>query len=451
MKTTKLPLYDYQREIVDFMVRQGSCINASFVGSGKTITSFGVADTYESTRNLVVAPKSVVAQWKDEGVKFMPEYEYFLVEGNAKERAEIIENALLCSKPYFLIISYEQARIEFDTLASQKWGCVFFDEGHRLVNPKTKTYKILKTLDCYRRYILTATPIQNSAIDMFGVMDFIRPGTLGNYWQFMNRYVIKDYWGSIKYFKNMDHLSEVCAPYIIRKSLEEVSLQLPPITQTDLIIQLSDKERKLYDQIKKRTLLDIEALDISKIPNPPVLDNTLTNIGKLFELCDSLELLGENTESSKLEMLKEHLENTLVNGNKAIIITRFSRMAEILTRELSHLSPLLITGQTSNRKDILDEFNNSPKHRLLVGTEAIGQGLNLQVANILYNYDLPWNPAKLEQREGRIYRNGQDKNTFVYNLLVDKSVDMWVKRKINSKESLSRKLLRDDIKEMLND
>jgi SNF2 family DNA or RNA helicase len=108
---------------------------------------------------------------------------------------------------------------------------------------------------------------------------------------------------------------------------------------------------------------------------------------------------------------------------KAILITRFSRMAHILKRELAKWNPLVITGETQNRQEILKKFEEDPQYRILIGSEAIGQGLNLQkAANILINVDLPWNPARLEQRIGRIHRNGQEKPVFVYNLVQYSSI-----------------------------
>ena len=170
-----------------------------------------------------------------------------------------------------------------------------------------------------------------------------------------------------------------------------------------------------------------------------------------MEVCDSLELIGESSESSKIELLKEHLETRLANGEKAIIITRFERMAKILYRDLSLYSPVIITGATKDRAGAIREFEQSDR-RILIGTEAIGQGLNLQLACILYNFDLAWNPSRMEQRAGRIYRNGQDKPVFIYNLICTKTVETWLQKKLEAKEELSASLLPKSllsIKEMI--
>lgn len=229
-------------------------------------------------------------------------------------------------------------------------------------------------------------------------------------------------------------------------------MQLPEYTETTLPVELSPVERKLYDQMKMELLFEIQEQLINKIDNPVGLQMSVVKMGKLFELCDSMELLGEENTSTKLEVLKEHLESTLQNGQKAIIITRFSRMAEILSRKLSEYQPLIITGKTQNRQDILRTFAEVPSARILLGSEAISQGLNLQVANILYNFDSAWNPAKMEQRAGRVYRNGQIKPVFIYNLVVKKSVETWLQTKLVGKAELSASLLPKtltEIKEIL--
>lgn len=352
----------------------------------------------------------------------------------------------------YMVIGYETARIDSNHLLTVDWDVIITDEAHRLANPNTKLYKALKSLRARHRFALTATPVMNKPEDMYGIINWIRPGSLGNYYGFLNRYIVKDMWGSPKYYKNMDELALRCKPYIIKKTLDEVELQLPKYTEAELPVQLSAHEIKNYDLIKSELLFDIEKQIINKIENPVMLQLSIVKLGKLFELCDSMELLGEDTTSSKLEVLKEHLESTLQNGQKAIIITRFQRMATILEKALMDYEPLTITGQTSGRQEILKDFESNPKRRILIGTSAIEAGLNLQIANILYNYDSAWNPARMEQRAGRIYRNGQDKPVFIYNLVVQKSVEGWLQKKLVIKKELSERLLPksfEEIKEML--
>ncbi len=333
------------------------------------------------------------------------------------------------------------------------FNTIIYDEMQMLASPTSQRSKAALKLKAEHKFGLTATPILNSPMDIWMPMNILRPGCLGSWYQFSARYISKDVWGSPKFFKNMDELSKRCAPYIIKRTLEEVGMQLPPYTEEELPVTLNALERKNYDLMKAELLFSIEPMVISKIENPVMLQSSIVKLGKLMEICDSMELIGDHKDSSKLELLKEHLEGSLVDNNKCLIVTRFERMARILERELVKWNPLLITGQTQNRQDIVDKFNNEDDFRILIGTATLESGLNLQRANLLYNFDLAWNPARMTQRAGRIYRNGQEKPVFIYNLVCEKTVETWLQRKLIKKQELADKLLPTtfvELKEMLN-
>lgn len=445
---TTMPLYDFQKQVAQFMVESGSCLNACFVGAGKTLTCLAVCEHLKAKKVLIIVPKSVLLQWAEVEIpKWLPLANVDVISGN-----KYVRQMQYRSLRQYVVMGYETFRSDVEEISYMEWDVVIADEAHRLASPKTKTYKAMQQIKATHRFALTATPVMNKAEDMFGIINWVKPGALGNYYAFCNRYCVKDQWGSVKFYRNMDELAVRVAPHIIKKTLEEVGLELPAKTETDLPVELSGAETKLYSDIRRELLFEIDKLLINKIQNPVMLQATIVKIGKLFELCDSLELLGENKRSSKLEVLKEHLESTIQNGQKAIVITRFARMAKILTRELAQYSPLLITGATDDRQGVLTQFEVQPARSLLVGTEAIGQGLNLQMANVLYNYDLAWNPARMEQRAGRIHRQGQEKPVFIYNLVVQRSVETWLQRKLEDKKQLSERLLPTTavgIKEML--
>src|SRR6185503_6011581 len=374
----ELPLYPYQQEIVGFLLSQPYALNASFVGSGKTLTSLALCQAVNARRVLIIAPKSVVLQWAEGEIpKWLPNAAATPVIGSTHARRTHYTEY----SSGFVVVGYETARMDIEHLAMFEWDVIITDEAHRLANPSTKLYKALKKLKSKRRLALTATPVMNKAEDMFGIMNWLRPGMFGNYYSFIWRYCVKGGYmdRQIVGNKNTKELADKCAPYIIRKTLAEVDLQLPPYTETEIPVMLSPQERKNYDLIVKELLFDIDRAIISKLDNPVMLQTTVVKLGKLFELCDSMELLGESLESSKLEVLKEHLESTLINGQKAIIITRFSRMVGILEDQLKEYRPLTITGATENRAEIIKAFESEGNRKILIGSEAIGQGLNLQV------------------------------------------------------------------------
>jgi SNF2 family DNA or RNA helicase len=453
--TSGLPLYDFQREIAGKMVAAGSCLNASFVGSGKTLTSLAVCVALQAKKVLIVVPKSVRGQWATiEIPKWLPSAGVIEVSGSKVQRGRAYES-LTPRDEFYVVCGYDTVRTDAAEFAKVPWDVIICDEAHRLASTTTQTWKALKKVKSSHRFALTATPVLNSPMDLFGIVEWLRPGFLGSWYSFTNRYVVKDTWGSPKYFRHLDELAQRVAPIVIRKTLDEVGMELPDITESVIPVELSAHERKTYTQIRDSLLFDIEPHVISKVANPVAMQSAIVAMGKLFECCDSMELLGESEESSKLEVLIEHLESTLVNGQKAIVITRFSRMAEIIKSRCARFHPRIITGSTDDRGAVLEAFARETGEavpQLLVGTEAIGQGLNLQMANVLYNYDCAWNPARMEQRRGRIHRNGQEKPCFVYHLVATKTVETWLQKKLVAKQEMSDRLLPKsfaEIKEML--
>lgn len=427
--------------------RRGGLIRG-FCGCGKTAISLAVMQGLECKSVLVVCPKSVLINWQRE-VKMWLGDDAVVVTGTPKERRAVYAAH---TTPKYLIVTYDTLRIDIGYLGSKIWDAVLFDEAHYLVSTTSQRHKAAKTLSAKYKYALTATPVMNSATDIYGLMKCINKD-LGNYYTFIQRYCEKDPWGSVKYFKHMDELAQRIKPWTVPVDLSDAQFQLPERTDTDLEFELSDSESSLYTRIKSELLFELESFEVSKLISPVIIQNTLTKLGKLQELTDSCELLGDTQISSKLEILKEHLENNL-NDQKAIIFTRFARMAEILARELAQYNPAVLTGSTNNRQELLDDFTQCADRRIFISTEAGNAGINLQAASIVYNYDLPFSLGKLEQRMGRIRWHQQDRPVFFYNLIAKLkggkgTIDGWVKQKIINKQDISDKLLMSDIKEVL--
>ena len=451
----KFPLYPYQEETKNFMLK-GSCINASFCGSGKTITTIAAITELGHEKNLIICPKSVLLNWaKEINMWLGSSAAVFVANGSPKARKAVYEAFFaLQGKPKYLILTYDTLRLSADPLKPVLWDAVVMDEVHYCVNIKSIRFKACAALKAKVKYGLTATPIMNQATDIYGCVTAVKGFVLGNYFKFLDRYCVKDsVWGYVKAYKNMGELALRVKPYIIRKTLDDAQFQLPDLTETDLEFELSEPEALLYDKIRKELLFEFNQSEISKLSSPVILQNTLVKLGKLQELADSCELIGESSQSTKLETLKEHLSNHLYEGQKAIIFTRFERMAKIIQSSLGQFKPCLLTGAVSNRQELIDQFTNDPTRKIFISTEAGGAGINLQAANIVYNYDLPFSLGKLEQRNGRIRYHLQDRPCFFYNLLArvngKRSIDHFVKDKIIKKQEISEKVLLSDIKEIL--
>lgn len=434
-----LPLFPYQRVGAAFLLKSGSAILGDQCGLGKTIQTLATVEAAKANKILIFCPSAVKYQWGEEIKKFIKSDESFVViDGNKKERDEQWK-----SDKRFYIANYELLLRDFEVINERTWDYILADEATKISNARAKQSKAIKKLKAKNRIAMTGTPISNRAEEVWNVVDFCIPGALGNYWSFLSRYCVKNRFGGIFAYQNLDELNQKLKRYMIRREKKNVLLDLPELILTDVPFKLSEEEHELYGKIKKEILFEIEQTDISKIENPMTIQMTLVKMTRLQQLTDSMELIGEQQKSSKLDVLKELLQENVVNGDKAIVFSRFSEMCKILGRELKEYNPLIIIGETSNeeRHKIIDAFNTDDEHKILVLSSAGQYGLNIQRANILFHYDQEWSLAKMVQREGRAHRIGQKKVVQVFNLLARGTMDMYVKKTLHGKAELSEGLL----------
>jgi len=318
---------------------------------------------------------------------------------------------------------------------------IICDEATRVSNPKAKQSKLIKTISSKHKYCLTGTPLSNSIQDIWNLLDFCQPGLLGNYWKFTETYCVKDHFGGIVGYKNLNKLKETLTHYMIRRLKSEVLTELPDKTYENIYIEFTSAERKIYNSIRKEITEDLKNHNIDS----KYLNNVLVKMIRLKQTTSSLELISDITTSSKIVVLKELLTDILHENKKAIIFTQFARMAKILQRELAQYKPLLLIGETSTeqRQHNVHAFTNNDSHQLIIITSAGEFGINLQRASLIIHYDLPWSIAKIEQREGRCHRIGQHENVTIFNLLMSKTIDEYVLKVLHKKQQISRDLLGD--------
>lgn len=437
-----LPLFPYQNVGARFLTRAKSALLADEVGLGKTIQTLAVIQEADPESVLILCPAILKYQWEAEIRKFLPGWDVQVIDGTAMERRQ----KWIASADIY-IANYELLMRDFEHVAGTEWDIVVADEATRIANPLTKTYKALQKVSARRRIALTGTPVSNRPDEIWGIVNWLAPGVLGNYLQFIERYCVRNFFGGIASYKNLEELNARIKRFMIRRKKEDVLKELPAKIISDVPFALSDNERALYVKLRKELLHEIEAEDISKLENPITIQNTLTKMLRLRQVANSLELVSEKTESSKLELLRGLLQEFVENGRKTIIFTFFAGMADILERELVAYAPLKITGDTlnENRQDIIDMFNKDEKYKVLVMTSAGQFGLNIQAASVIVHYDQEWSLAKMEQREGRAHRIGQDKTVLVYNLLAKGTIDEYVAKIVRGKQKLSDSVLGDGV------
>ena len=435
-----LPLKSYQRVGAAFLAAVGSGILADEVGLGKTLQSLAVCDSAQAKRVLILCPAILKEQWKSEITRWLGPVPVAVIAGTADQRKIKWQ-----APARFYVANYELLLRDFEYIDTRTWDYIIADEGTAIKNPKAKCTKLIKKLHATHRLVLTGTPVANDLQDLWSLVDFCQPGMCGSYWDFLNRYCIRDFWGKIYSYQNVDELKSILAKVMIRRRAEEVLRELPECITTEVPFTLSAPEAKLYNQIRKELLFEIDKMDISKINQPTTLQSTIVKMLRLQQCADSMELLGDKAVSTKVEVCRGILNEALADGRKAIVFTKFSSMATLLARDLVEFNPLVITGdvEQSKRQPIVDEFNNNPVNQILIMTSCGQFGLNLQAASVVVHFDQEFSISKMIQRTGRAHRMGQTKTVLEYSLLAKGTVDIMTRKILNDKRQVAHDVLGD--------
>lgn len=328
---SSLPLFPYQKVGAAFLYQIGSGLMGDEVGLGKTIQALAVCEKVNAGKVLIFCPASIKWQWAAEIEKFLypngaPEGEIVVVEGNKRTRDLILQDQIMIRSENwkgkvnelrqsfgarFFIVNYELLLRNFDAMNCREWDIIIADEATKISNATAKQAKAIKRLRAKRRIAMTGTPVSNRANEIWNIIDFCVPGALGNYYAFLQHYCLKNQWGGVFGYRNLEELQVKIKRYMIRRKKEEVLPDLPEKIITDIPIEMSEEEKIFYKRLKKEILFEIKHTDISKIDAPMTLQYTLVKLTRLRQVSDSMELLGENTKSSKLEALKEILAEFL--------------------------------------------------------------------------------------------------------------------------------------------
>ena len=417
-------------------------------GLGKTIQSIAALE-FEK-RILVFCPASLKYSWQEEIEKWEPNAVSIVIDGNKKERDILwacAEKGLtkngVTKYPKYVIANYELLLRDLEVIMLTLWDAIICDEATRISNPAAKSVKRLKVIPAPKKIALTGTPVANTAVDLWSIIDWLRPGYLGNFFQFKKRFTITDGWGGIRGYKDLDVLAKKIEPFMLRRAKEEVMKDLPPKTSEKISILLSPKERRLYEAVIIQIAEEIKKLKIDGRTLPLIPVKML----RLKQLTGHPKILGSDLASSKFTALCDLLEPILKSDEKVIVFSQFAQMATLIQELLGDMGikSLLIKGDVParDRQTIIEDFRNKKDLPVLVMTEAGAYGLNLQVASYVIHYDLPWSVSKLTQREDRAHRIGQDKPVTVYSLIAKDTIDEYVQKVLYKKQKMSADVLQD--------
>jgi SNF2 family DNA or RNA helicase len=435
-------LYPYQIEGIDFAVFRKAAIIADEMGLGKTLQAIGVAvikkQVFDFRKTLIVCPASLKEQWKKEIEKFTNE-KALVIQGLPDER----ENQYKDENHFFFIINYET--ILRDHLAINKAGFDFLilDEAQRIKNFETKTASSIRRLQFKHVLIITGTPIENRLIDIFSIVGAIDPYFFGPLWEFSYQHCLFDpeKHNKINGYYNLQNLTKRLEPILIRREKRKVLDQLPNVQQINVPLNLSPLQADYHASYAK----GIAQIIRKKFMTPYDLQKLQLLLASMRMVCDSTYLIDEETnESPKLEELKYILLEKLdvANSDRKIIIfsewVKVHKLIGYILRE-NNIGFAELNGNVpvKLRGELIKKFETNPHCKIFLSTEAGGTGLNLQVADTLINFELPWNPSKKNQRIGRIDRLGQKSNKLtIFNFITRNSIEQQIASGLLVKQNL---------------
>lgn len=447
-----LPLYGFQKIGASFMKAMDHSLLGDVPGLGKTIQTIGALDN--EGPHLIIVPASLKYSWEEEIEKWSPETRVQVVDGDAGTRMKQWKG--WTNLPTYFIANYELLLRDIDLIKEIPWKTIVADEATRISNPRAKTTKALKSIKCEKRIALTGTPVSNSPVDVYSIVDWLYPGYLGDFYSFQKKYCVMDEfegwevrptWNRVVGFQNLDELSEKVGKIMLRRHKADVLTDFPEKTSEKITFELSQEEREVYTSLKNQIFEELQKLKIEG-HNLHVIPVKML---RLKQITNDVRLVSHetNVKSSKLQLLKDLLVPVVRSGDKMIVFTQFAEMAKILAEELQEYNPLLIYGDVSSpaRFEAVTKFNDpEEEHKVMIMTEAGAYGLNLQAASYVTHYDSPWSIAKLTQREDRSHRIGQTKPVTVYHLIAKNSIDEYVSKVLHKKQEISDEILQDETK-----
>ena len=450
-------LRPYQKAGFDWLYflresRFGGCL-ADDMGTGKTIQALCYLQSLkenDGARNngqrgkearashLLVVPRSIVTNWEREAQKFTPDLK-ILNFSNAERAADVRE-----FDGYDVVLTtYGILLREIERLMEYEFDTVILDEAQAIKNPVSESAKAARLLKCRHRLTLTGTPVENNTLELWSQFAFLNPGLLGS-----ADYFREGFAGPIE--RQGDEqatktLRRLVFPFILRRTKDQVALDLPPRSEKILWGEMEPEQRKLYnltrDEYRAKILKLIEDEGI-KDARFRILEGLL----RLRQICNHPRLVKPDYrgDSAKLETLMETLDTLRAEGHKALIFSQFVQMLKLIEPELKKekIAYAYLDGSTLNRQARVDAFQTDEDIRVfLISLKAGGVGLNLTAADYVIHIDPWWNPAVEMQATDRAHRIGQDKPVFVYKLMVRDSVEEKILQLQERKRKLVQQLI----------
>ncbi|MDF2504839.1 DEAD/DEAH box helicase [Clostridium sp.] len=446
-KELKGDLREYQRvgynwfKTLDYLGFGG--ILGDEMGLGKTFQAITFLLSNKGSKSIIVVPTSLVYNWTNEFEKFAPTMKVVAVNGAKKEREELIKNI---DKYDSIITTYNLLKRDFEMYKSIKFRYCLLDEAQNIKNPHSQNALTVKKINANTKFALSGTPIENSVMEMWSIFDFVMPGYLYDEKRF-----------SVRYYKKLkeepeviEDLNRLINPFILRRKKKDVIRELPDKIEKTMMINLEDKQKKIYGTYAKHAVELIEKkVKEDEFKNSKI--EILAYITKLRQLClDPSVVMDDYTGSSaKIEALAELLTQSVDEGHRILVFSQFTSVLKNIAKriDVEGIDYSYLDGSitSKNRMTIVESFNKGENSVFLISLKAGGTGLNLTSADVVIHFDPWWNPAVEEQATDRAHRIGQKNVVEVIKLVAKGTIEEKIITLQEEKKKLIDSLLGEDL------
>ena len=432
-------LRNYQRRGVEWMhhLCETGChgLLADEMGLGKTAQVIALLRSrpLARQRHVVVCPASVVPVWREELARFYPEAKVdTLKSGNDFKSVK---------GPCIWLASYTQLRKHRALLDTTPFGYAILDEGQFIKNPDAKVTQACFALKAEHRIVMTGTPLENRQLDLWSIFRYLLPGLLGSRAGFESA-LVQDRDGT------MNRLRRQVAPFILRRTKNEVATELPPKVEMDLLCPLTEVQRAEYARICTEGLARLGE-DIGLALREKSF-GFLALLTRLRQVCCDPDLLpwinSPLSDSGKLQLLIEKLQEVVASGHKVVIFSQFvtllDRVRSALVATYPDLPRYEITGMTVDRQKPVKDFQSAQgAAAMLVSLKAAGTGITLHAADYVFLLDPWWNPAVEDQAIDRVHRIGQTNTVFVYRMITAGTIEERIQALKGEKKQLFQQVV----------
>ena len=420
----------------------GGCL-ADDMGTGKTIQTLvflqSVRTSGQATASsLIVMPRSLIFNWQREIARWTPDLRV-LVHTDQGRSSTVEEFA-----DYDLVLTtYGTMLRDIGLFTTYQFHYVILDEAQAIKNPGSQTARAARALRSDHRLTLTGTPVENSTLELWSQFAFLNPGMLGSLEHFRAEFAAPIENDGDE--ETAALLRRMVNPFILRRTKDQVALDLPQRDERVLYCEMEPAQAKLYQRYRDHyralllNLIDTEGMNDVRMK---VLEGLL----RLRQICNHPRLVEADFRgrSAKFEQLLETLETLHAEGHKALVFSQFVQMLTLLREHLDQrgLRYAYLDGKTRDRAAVVDAFQANPELPFfLISLKAGGVGLNLTAADYVIHIDPWWNPAVEQQATDRSHRIGQEKPVFIYKLIVRDSVEEKILQLQDRKRALADQLI----------